>query len=388
MAKRKITDGLRYRSEDGLWERSEVINGKRRRFRAKDPEKVWEKRDEAIIEAQNKQKDIDLGPLFEDVADRYERIVYDMKAGTQKSYKPAIKRAVKYFSGKRMREIEPYMIALFLDTVSGMAHTTVSNQKTVINAIFQLWIDDPEWHGDYNPAALTKMPRGLKRGKRLPPTEDQVKVVKDHYLDPDALPAVVYLCTGERRGEACAIQLKDIDFEKGIIHTNKAVEHINNKPHITVTKTEAGIRAVPLLSMLREALMPLCNLPPDTFILSGTNTPLTASQYSRRWAAFWHKHGFAHPVVRTYQRTRNGKPYTYHQTDWVADVCAHQFRHEYVCMLCLAEVPEEVAVQLVGHANIKMIHEVYMTLKPEMITSAGDKLDQLLQSKSGHLRDS
>lgn len=223
------------------------------------------------------------GPLFETVAGQYERIVDEMKAGTQKSYKPANKRAVKYFTGKRMREIEPYMISLFLETVSSMAHTTVSNQKTVIDAIFQLWIDGPKWHGDRNPAALAKMPRGLKRGKRLPPTKDQVQVVKDHYLDPDALPAVVYLCTGE----ACAIQLKDIDFKNNIIHTNKVVEHINNKPHITVTKTEAGIRAVPLLSMLREALMPLRNLPLDTlFILSGTNTPLTASQYSRRCKGF------------------------------------------------------------------------------------------------------
>ncbi len=381
MAKKKITDGLRQKA-NGTWELSEIIDGKRKWFSSKDPAEVWKKRDAAIVKAQTQQEEIDRGPFFEEVADRYERIVDDMKAGTQKSYKPAIKRAVKYFSGKRMREIEPYMISMFLETVSGMAHTTVSNQKTVVNAIFQLWIDDPQWHGDRNPATLTKMPRGLKRGKRLPPTETQVQIVKDHYLEPDALPAVVYLCTGERRGEACAIQLKDIDFENNIIHTNKAVEHINNKPHITVTKTEAGIRAVPLLSMLREALMPLRNLPPDTFILSGSDTPLTASQYSRRWAAFWRKYGFAHPVIRKYQRTRNGRPYTYHQTDWVADVCAHQFRHEYVCMLCMAEVPEEIAIQLVGHANVKMIHEVYMTLKPQMIASAGDKLNMLLQGKA------
>jgi len=50
-------------------------------------------------------------------------------------------------------------------------------------------------------------------------------------------------------------------------------------------------------------------------------------------------------------------------------------------MLCMAEVPEEIAIQLVGHANVKMIHEVYMTLKPQMIVSAGDKLNQLLKAK-------
>lgn len=99
-------------------------------------------------------------------------------------------------------------------------------------------------------------------------------------------------------------------------------------------------------------------------------------------AAFWRKHDMAHPVQRKYKRTRNGREYVYHQTEWIADVCAHQFRHEYVCMLCMAEVPEEIAIQLVGHANAKMIHEVYLTLKPQMIKSAGSQLDLLLSGNS------
>ena len=89
----------------------------------------------------------------------------------------------------------------------------------------------------------------------------------------------------------------------------------------------------------------------------------------------------AHAVIREKARTRNGKKYIIKQTDWVADICAHQFRHEYVCMLCLAGIPEEVAILLVGHANVKMIHEVYLSLKPQMVTDARNKLDALLRSK-------
>jgi len=51
-------------------------------------------------------------------------------------------------------------------------------------------------------------------------------------------------------------------------------------------------------------------------------------------------------------------------------------------MLCEAGVPEEVAILLVGHANVQMIHEVYLTLKPKMITSAGEKLNLFLSQKS------
>lgn len=380
MAKRRNLEGL-HQKADGRWELSEVIDGKRRWFSSRDPDEVWEKRDEAIKESAKQQEEKEAGPCFELVADAYKAQVDKMKNGTQKSYLPAIKRARERFEGKRMREIEPYMIAQFLQSLSGMARTTVSNQKTVINAIFQLWIDSPEWRGDYNPAELTKMPRGLKRGKRLPPSEEQIKIVKENHMDPEALPAVVYLCTGERRGEACAIQLCDIDFEKGIVRITKAVEHIHNRPNITTTKTEAGVRELPLLTPLREALEPMRSLPSETYILSGTDIPLTASQYTRRWAAFWRKHGMAHSVVREQKRIRGGKEYTFQATDWVADVCAHQFRHEYVCMLCMADVSEEVAIQLVGHANVQMIHEVYMALKPQMITGAGIKLNALLDNK-------
>lgn len=382
MARKKITEGLHKRA-DGRWELDEVIGGKRQWFTSMVPEKVWEKRDAALLKAATKQEEKDKGPFFEEVSAAYRVRLEKMKYGTQRAYLPMVIRAEDWFSGKRMREIEPYMIAQFLQSLSNMAHTTVSNQKTVVNAIFQTWIDSPEWRGDSNPSELTKMPRGLKKGKRQPPTDEQVSIVKQHYMDRDALPAVVYLCTGERRGEACAIQLKNIDFENNLIHITNAIKHIHNQPQISCTKTEAGVRDIPLLSMLRNALAPLQTLPPETYVLSGTTKPLTASQYTRRWAAFWRKYDMAHAVVREKKRTRNGKEYTIKQTDWVADVCAHQFRHEYVCMLCEAGVPEEVAILLVGHANAQMIHEVYLSLKPRMIATAGERLNKILLSTGG-----
>lgn len=70
------------------------------------------------------------------------------------------------------------------------------------------------------------------------------------------------------------------------------------------------------------------------------------------------------------------------QTDWVADVTAHQFRHEYVCMLCMAGYPEGETIQRIGHADTKMIHEVYLALKPQMIQDAGKRLDALLEGDS------
>ena len=367
-------EGLQLKS-NGTFEKQLMVNGKRKSFSGKDPVAVWKKYAEYIagLEQEQEQQQIerDLGPLFEEVADKYEEKVLEMKAGTIKAYRPAVIRARNHFAGRRMKEIEPWEIKAFLDGL-GMAHTTTSNQKSVINAIYQLYIDSPIWHGDYNPAKMTSMPKGLQRSRRQPPDERQVQIVKDAAADPDvdSLLAIIYLCTGERRGEACALTLDDIDFSKNQITISKAVEWVNNQPRFTTTKTEAGVRKIPLLNLLRQALEPWRDMPPDTYIVGMSKKPVTASWYRRHWAAFWRKHGYARKVERTYTAERNGRLYQYTQTDWVAEVSAHQFRHEYVCMLAEAGVPEEIAIQMIGHANVQMIHEVYLHINDRMLQEA------------------
>jgi integrase len=379
MSRHKITDGLHQRA-DGRWERKEKINGKMRWFSSMEPAEVWKKRDAAIAAGPEEKAKENAGPTFDEVADIYKGRVMEMKYGTQRSYLPAIKRAVKAFGKKHMREIEPYMISEFLQSMASSAKTTVSNQKTVLNAIFQTWIESPVWRGDRNPAKIVSIPRGLKHTKREPPTDDQVKIVKDHYLDLDALPAVVFLCTGERRGEACGIQLRDIDFEKKTISITKHIDHKGNQPYVLDgAKTPAGVRKIPLLKMLEESLEPLRELPPKTYILGGGPKPLTTSRYNRMWANFWHKYGYATQLCyESKSKLANGKIKKYTHKEWKATVCAHQFRHEYVCMLAEAEIPEAIAIQIVGHANAKMIHEVYMSLKPKMIEDTRAKLNALI----------
>ena len=202
--RRKITAGLILR-KDGRYQRNELIGDKRRTFTAKDPAKVWAdiQKAQEEYEEQERQRIItrDSGPLFSVVSDEYQAIVEKMKEGTRRSYMPNIRRAREALGEYRMREIQPYMIAEFLRSpvFEGCSASTVSNQKTVINNIYQFWIDSPKWRGDCNPAVQTRMPRGLPRSKRPPPTEEQVQIVKDHYLDPDALLPVAYLLSLSRQ---------------------------------------------------------------------------------------------------------------------------------------------------------------------------------------------
>lgn len=378
--------GLRKKS-NGTFELVRSINKRQRSFSSKHPEEVWEKYAAALSASENEEDDESLavdqsikGPLFNDVADKYEEYVRSMKNGTQKSYLPAIQRARARFGESHMKEIEPWQIKDFLKNL-GMAKTTVSNQKSVINSIYQFYIDDPIWHGDYNPASMTTIPRGLKQTRRIPPNAAQIQAVKNAANGTPSredLVPIIYMCTGARRGECCAIQLKNIDWENNIITIERAVEWPNNRPQFTTTKTGAGVRQIPLLKMLKDALSKYRNLPKETFIVGLGKTPVTACAYKRMWSAWWKEKGFARPVARTKNVIRNGKQTTIHTTEWIATVSAHQFRHEYVCMLCEAGVKEEVAIQIIGHSNAKMVHEVYMHLKKSMLTEATKQLNQYL----------
>ena len=401
------TEGLK-KKKSGAWElvKSFSIDGERnlKSFSSADPCQVWEKyaeflRDIEELEYRESTKELFLSkeekairkneedktnPLFKDVADRYLDDVYEMKHGTQKVYIPAAKRAIEEFGEMRMKDIQHWQIKDFLTKFakSGRGRTTVLNQKTVINAIFKTFVE--EWHGDYNPTALVSPPKGLKKNRRNPPSEKEVAAVIEaserDKVEPDDLIPILLLSTGFRKGEACAVRLMDIDFKNKVISIDHAVEWIGDNPHITVTKTEAGARKVPLLHMLEKSLTGYRDLPPETYIVGLSTSPVKREWYKKHWLEWWKARGFAVEVERRWKRynDREGKVKEYTKMEWKPTVSSHQFRHEYVCMLCEAGVKEEIAIQIVGHANTKMVHEVYMHLKPSMLNDAGKLLDHIL----------
>lgn len=384
MSRKKLTEGLEA-LPNGSYRRAEYINGKRRYFTAKEPAEVWKRVNEAkrnaIKEEERAKQEVELGPLFSEVAEGYRRDVLEgLKYGTKKSYVSCLRRAVDYFGDYRMKEIQTYMVSKFLKSMKGYATSTVKNQKTVISAIWTYWLETESLHGDFNPIHEAKVPTGLKKTKRKPPTAEQVKIVREHWMDEDDILPLAFLCTGERKGELCAITIGDINFDKDLIYITKSVEHIGNQPKLRdYTKTEAGIRTIPLLSLLKKALWPYRHRPKGTYIIGMTSQPVTRRKYDTMWAGFWRKYGYAEAVLRQKKWTRaDGKTVRQNYYEWKATVTGHQFRHEYVCMLVEAGVSIEVAIHLVGHADAEMIRQVYMDLKPSMIEDAKAKLNGLL----------
>lgn len=359
-----------FQRKDGLWVERIDINGKTKQFTSMSPKKLKQK-----IAAFGFQQEH--GPTFEEAAEAWEAFHMDqVSTNTDASYRPHVRRAKEYFSGRYMKDIAPDEVQSFIDWIAsqGYAKDTVRRSLVTVNRIFKHCIIQPGSPVRFNPCTAVEIPRGLKKGRREPPAPEQIEKVR-----PDSMMglfAFFMLYTGLRNGELLALRWEDIDRESKKIHVNKAVEYIGDNPHIkNSTKTEAGIRDVDLLDVLAEVL-------PDknTGYVFGGKEPLRKSVFYREWKKWCASVGLAEEV-RTEHRSE-GNNHTYVKTSWKPLVTPYQFRHEYASMLEEAGVTEFDAKNALGHSSIVVTKDVYTHIRNrKRASSLAEKMNAYLAGK-------
>jgi integrase len=100
-----------------------------------------------------------------------------------------------------------------------MAKSTIRNIYSILSGAFdaaQRW----EWI-DRNPADSAKPPTVTQKKRPATPPADVVKVIGQAYATGQrdvALYVWLAAITGARRGELCAIQIRDVDLDNGVVH--------------------------------------------------------------------------------------------------------------------------------------------------------------------------
>jgi len=326
-----------YDQKKGLWREQITIGGKRRVFSAKTKKEVKLK----ILSIQQEQKH---APTFGATAQRWRAAHADRaEPGTWRTYDAALKRAVKEYGLRTLDTIKPGEVQSWINGL-GLARKTALNQKTVISAVFDYAIVD-EGLDVSNPCDHIKVSDKLPRGSRRALDDWEVREIQRTGPDEFIL-APLILYTGARCGEALALQKRDIDFQRGVIHIAKAVHHEGNQPVLGRLKTEMSDRYVPLLPQLRRILDAL-DLAEDDFLVSGAD-PLTASALNRRWDK-WKK---AHHV----------------------DFDRHSIRHAYATALLESDVSVKGAQALMGHSNYKTTMDIYTHIREAYLKEEAEKL--------------
>lgn len=292
------------------------------------------------------------GSTFAEIADKWWSETYDSLAHqTLRGYKPAYKRVLDEFGSDYIRDIEPTDISRFYKKMATQGYTlkTISNNRIILNQVFEYAILYKEIQ--YNPCASAKMPKPKVENKNRPlepaSPEDEARILASDY--PWLFPFVALL-TGLRKGEILALQWKDFNFEDNTIHVTKSIEHIGKNPNEKVPKTDAGIRYVPLLDLLKQRIEPMKG-EPNSYLFSddGGKTPLSEHRYTR--------------LYKNYQR------------DVGVTCTAQNLRHSYATIAVEEKAGVKELQNALGHADVTTTMNIYTAVRKRNVENLSATLN-------------
>ena len=331
-----------YKDKRGFYRESVTINGKRKVFSAKS------KKDLMLKIALYKSEPHPTGIALDALADKWiedveKRVTYN----TMKGYSAAYKKIVTYWGERPVESITPQQVTAWLKTYDDMAQKTISNLLLVLRLIINYGIVN--YGLTSNPCDRIKPPKGKGKKQREFPTEEDIRIVNSNVSLPYGLFLYTVLYTGMRRGEACALQWKDIDWDNHCIHVSKSTYWTNDsKEHFKDPKSDAGVRDVPLLDSLADYLRPLKGKPNE--LVFGTQTPYMLDNGIREYRA---KTGLS--------------------------CSAHGLRHGFASILFRQGLDVKTIQYVMGHAQSSTTMEIYVHLLDR------DKTELARQTLEAHL---
>ena len=334
--------------KDGRIVMTKTIEGKRVSFYGQTDKEV-ESKYENYLKAEPQKRKAKVRNFDKCAEDWWEEKEPELAIGSVRVYKARYNEVKGEFKGIPVNEITPLDIVTYLRKLSaqGFSQKVINNKKSIIKGI----LDNALVHGEItmNPCLNLPTVKGKAKVERLPASDADIKAIEAHRSDSDIGRMIYFiLWTGCRRGEAAALQEKDIDREKMTAHIHQTLAYSSPTPQIKdSTKTEAGVRDVILPQNVLDNLPKYNN--PNTYVFFPDGLP---------------KEREFQVLIDTF-RAETGVKCT-----------LHQLRHSYATMLHSAGVDVKDAQYLLGHSSIVVTQDIYT----EIDKNAKDSTRQLIEN--------
>ena len=310
----------------------------------RDPERLWQK----LNSVQEKKE-----PNFREIAASWEtQHREEITARTWTNYEPHYKDIVEKHADKQITDVTALDIInhLTVAKAKGYSATVVNTIRSIYRMIFDYAVAND--YAQYNPVTSVRLPKGLKRGKRVAPTDDQIKLICASTDAPFGLFPFFLLCTGLRKSEALALTWSDIDFETMEISVTKSLDYTSGaNPKIKPPKTDAGFRSVPILDILYPLLVEEEKKSTSDYIF-----PSSDSNRSGKGGGMMTLRGYEGAWLRYCQSVGlmdGDKP----------AITAHNLRHGTATLMFELGVDELTAQRILGHSRIEITREIYTDLR-------------------------
>ena len=335
-----------------------------------------------------------------DTFDRYMSTKYNLRESTKSSYLYTYDHYVRdTFGKKRIADIKYSDVLQFyyylLNEVK-IALGTLDTVHCLLHPTFQLAVRDEIIRNNPTDGVMKEISResGKNRGIRHALTVEQqrafMEYIANHPIYYHWWPMfTVLLGTGCRIGEALGLRWQDLDYDKRTININHSLSYYqkpeSNKSVLRISKpkTEAGIRTIPMLDIVKDAFEMLYeeqleNGFNETEIdgMSGfifcnrfgtVPNPQTVNHTIKRIANSYN----ADEVVRAKKERRD--PII------LPNFSCHHLRHTFCTRLCENETNLKVIQSIMGHRNIETTMDIYAEAteekKQESFENLAAKLD-------------
>lgn len=335
--------------KDGRYQGSYTdADGRRRYVYDRDPKLLYEK----IQKASAPEEEAPL-KTFGEIASEWEREHREtVTQRTWVNYDPHFQNILARHGKKQIQEVTALEIINHLTAAKtkGYSATVVNTIRSLYRMIFDYAVAND--YAQYNPVVSVRLPKGLKRGKREAPSDDQIRIIFANADAPFGFFAMFLLCTGLRKSEALALTWEDVDFHSREIHVTKSIDYaVGAKPKVKPPKTEAGFRTVPIIDLLYEQLAKEHSTATTPYIFPALESNrggkgggmMTLRGYEGAWERY----------CETVGLWENGKP----------TLTAHNLRHGTATLMFELGVDELTAQRILGHSRIEITREIYTELR-------------------------
>lgn len=315
-----------------------------------------------------------------DTFDRYMSAKYNLRESTRSAYEYTYDHYIRdTFGRKRIAEIKYSDVLQFyyyLLNQKEISLGTLDSIHCLLHPTFQLAVRDEIIRKNPTDGVMKEISResGKNRGVRHALTVQQQRVfmeyIANHPIYFHWWPMfTILLGTGCRIGEALGLRWQDLDFENRVISINHSLVYYQTRDskkcmlRVSLPKTEAGIRTIPMLDIVKDAFEMLYEEQEENgfneteidgmtgFIFcnrfGGVPNPQTVNHTIKRILNQYN----ADEVVRAKKERR--------EPIILPDFSCHHLRHTFCTRLCEHEKNLKVIQAIMGHKNIETTMDIY-----------------------------
>ena len=335
-----------------------------------------------------------------DTFDRYMSTKYNLRESTRSSYFYTYDHYVRdTFGNKRIAEIKYSDVLQFYYYLLNEVKISLGTLDTVhclLHPTFQLAVRDDIIRNNPSHGVMSEIKKkpGRNHGVRHALTVEQQRAFMNYTSNSPVFNHwaplfTVLLGTGCRIGEIIGIRWEDIDLEKRLININHSVTYYPRRAETTkcefavsLPKTEAGIRTVPMMEPVYNAFM-------EEYEYQKENGFSTVTLDGMEGFIFTNRFGNLHnpqAVNRTIKRIRenyNAEEILKAKKEKrepiiIPHFSCHHLRHTFCTRFCENETNIKVIQAVMGHANIETTMDIYAEVTDMKKTEAIEKLSHNL----------